>query len=128
MEHDLFAEIQDGRLLFNLLEVLSGEDLSAYGRLTRGTMRIQLVANCAISFKFLAQHVKLVDVGPTDVVDGNRKVNKERGGGDRNPIAVPRPASGVGLGHAGARMCAHFTDSPFASPSVALGTAHPAPR
>ena len=37
------------------LQVLSGEDLSAYGRLTRGTMRIQLVANCNVAFKFLVR-------------------------------------------------------------------------
>ena len=58
----------DGTLLYNLLEVLSGESLAGYGRLTKGRMRIQLIANCSISFKFLAQHVKIVDIGPTDVV------------------------------------------------------------
>ena len=42
-------------LLCVLSQVLSGEDLSVYGRLTRGTMRIQLIANCNVSFKFLVR-------------------------------------------------------------------------
>jgi hypothetical protein len=63
----------DGTILYNLLEVLSGESLAEYGKLTRGKMRIQLIANCSIAFKFLSRHVKIVDIGPTDVVDGNPK-------------------------------------------------------
>jgi hypothetical protein len=73
IEGDLFVELVDGVILYNLLEVLSGESLAEYGKLTRGKMRIQLIANCSIAFKFLARHVKIVDIGPTDVVDANPK-------------------------------------------------------
>jgi len=73
VEEDLYTELADGTILYNLLEVLSGESLLKYGRLTGGKMRIQQIANCSLSFKFLAKHVKIVDIGPTDIVDGNPK-------------------------------------------------------
>jgi len=38
-----------------------------------GPQSSQLIANVSISFQFLARHVKIVAIGPTDVVDMNPK-------------------------------------------------------
>ena len=40
-------------------------------RLKPGTMRIQKLANLNTVFTFLRSYVKLVDIGPQDVLDGN---------------------------------------------------------
>ena len=41
------------------------------GKMTKGKMRIQHVANMNIVFKYLEQTVKVVGIGPQDIVDGN---------------------------------------------------------
>jgi hypothetical protein len=41
------------------------------GKLKHGEMRIQHLANLSTVFKFLQNYVKLVDIGPQDVLDGN---------------------------------------------------------
>jgi hypothetical protein len=66
---DLFAALVDGSILYNLVEVLSGDSLAQHGRLKPGKMKIQLVANCSISFNYLATVVKIGDIAPQDVVD-----------------------------------------------------------
>ena len=48
----------DGSILYNLVEVLSGDSLAQHGRLKPGKMKIQLVANCSISFNDLAKRVR----------------------------------------------------------------------
>ena len=54
-------------------QVLSKTELKKYGKMSNGKMRIQLVANQNVVFKFLRAHagVRLLFVGPSDVVDGH---------------------------------------------------------
>ena len=69
---DLMTDLRDGFVLYALLEELSGESLRPLGRMNRkAKMRIQLVANMNIVFKYLEQTVKIVGIGPQDIVDGN---------------------------------------------------------
>ena len=68
---DLFRDLSDGKALYNILEVLSGESLKVYGRLSKGNMRIQHVANMNIVFRFIRTHIPSVDVDPIEVVDCN---------------------------------------------------------
>lgn len=74
---DLFEDIKDGRLLYALLEELSGQSLAPLGRVKakgRGgkpLTRIDHVANLSISFRYIKQTTKVVGIGPGDVADGN---------------------------------------------------------
>ena len=52
------------------LAELSQQSLKPLGKMTKGKMRIQKVSNMNIVFKFLAKTVKLVGIGPQDIVDG----------------------------------------------------------
>jgi kinesin family protein C1 len=71
--NDLFEDFKDGFALFNLCEILSGEDLKKYGKMSKGKMRIQLIANQNVIFKYMRANpsIRLVFIGPPDVVDGN---------------------------------------------------------
>ena len=65
---NLLEDLSDGTVLSQLLQELSGEKMP---RLKPGTMRIQKLANLNTVFTFLRNYVKLVDIGPQDVLDGN---------------------------------------------------------
>jgi len=71
MVTDLFEDIKDGFVMHALLEELSGQSLRPLGKMTKGKLRIQHVANMNIVFKYLEQTVKIVGIGPQDIVDGN---------------------------------------------------------
>jgi len=70
VEH-LIDDLKDGHVLYHLLEELSGNSLKDYGRLSKGKMRVQWINNVSIVFSYLADSIKTVGIGPTDVVDGN---------------------------------------------------------
>ena len=69
---NLYTDLANGFPLYNLLEILSGTSLRPLGKMSKGKMRIQLIANQNIVFKYLSQTVKTVGIGPNDVVDGNQ--------------------------------------------------------
>jgi len=70
---DLYEDLKDGFALYNLCEILSGTQLKTYGKLSKGKMRIQLIANQNVIFKYLRANpsIRLLFIGPPDVVDGN---------------------------------------------------------
>ena len=68
---DLFEDLQDGTVLYGLLEVLSKQSLAVLGRVKPERNKIKKIANMNIVWKYLGNTVKLVGIGPTDIVDGN---------------------------------------------------------
>lgn len=68
---DLFEDLRDGDALLTLLEILSGEHLPR----ERGRMRVHMLQNAQIALNFLKfKKIKLVNIRPDDVVDGNPKL------------------------------------------------------
>ncbi|KAG8200133.1 hypothetical protein JTE90_018920 [Oedothorax gibbosus] len=68
---DLFEDLRDGNNLISLLEVLSGELLSR----EKGRMRFHQLQNIQIALEFLRdRNIKLVNIRPDDIVDGNPKL------------------------------------------------------
>ncbi|KAL1115033.1 hypothetical protein AAG570_007064 [Ranatra chinensis] len=69
--NDLFVDLQDGRNLISLLEVLSGEHLHR----EKGSMRFHMLQNVELVLNFLRyKKIKLVNIRPEDIVDGNPKL------------------------------------------------------
>uniref|UniRef100_A0A8C4YC16 Spectrin beta chain n=1 Tax=Gopherus evgoodei TaxID=1825980 RepID=A0A8C4YC16_9SAUR len=69
---DLYMDLQDGRMLIKLLEVLSGESLP---KPTKGRMRIHCLENVDKALQFLKEkHVHLENMGSHDIVDGNHRL------------------------------------------------------
>ena len=56
---DLYTDLVDGWVLYELLEELSGQSLASLGKMNKGKMRIQRVANMNIPFKYLKDTVKV---------------------------------------------------------------------
>ena len=48
--------------------------MEKHGKLKPAKIKIQRTVNVGIVFKFIQQYVKLVGVGPQDIVEGNPKV------------------------------------------------------
>eukprot|EP01117_Protostelium_nocturnum_P003335 TRINITY_DN1430_c0_g1_i1.p1 TRINITY_DN1430_c0_g1~~TRINITY_DN1430_c0_g1_i1.p1 ORF type:complete len:1795 (-),score=714.68 TRINITY_DN1430_c0_g1_i1:199-5583(-) len=70
---DLRTDLCNGVNLIKLIEVLSGKKGPKYGAAPK--MRSQIMDNVSIALNFLkAQGLKLVNVGPEDVADGNHKL------------------------------------------------------
>ncbi|XP_063724360.1 spectrin beta chain, non-erythrocytic 1-like isoform X2 [Symsagittifera roscoffensis] len=70
--NDLFIDLQDGRLLIKLLQILSGEQLP---KPTRGRMRIHCLENVDKALTFLSQkRVHLENLGAQDIVDGSPRL------------------------------------------------------
>lgn len=68
---DLFADLRDGQNLITLLEMLSGEQLPR----ERGQMRVHKLQNIQIALNYIKlRKVKLVNIRPEDIVDGNQKL------------------------------------------------------
>lgn len=68
---DLFADLRDGRKLLDLLEGLTGQPLIK----ERGTTRVHALNNVNRVLQVLHQsNVELVNIGGTDIVDGNHKL------------------------------------------------------
>jgi len=71
--NDLQADLSDGLLLINLLEVISDKKLNNYNK--RPKIRAQKLENTGLSLQFLKQEgIKLVAIGPEDITDGNLKL------------------------------------------------------
>ncbi|CAO1430422.1 unnamed protein product, partial [Diamesa serratosioi] len=69
--NDLFQDLRDGSNLITLLEVLSGERLQR----ERGSMRFHMLQNVMTALNFLeSKKIKLVNIRPDDIVDGNPKL------------------------------------------------------
>lgn len=68
---DLFQDLRDGRNLITLLEMLSGQSLPR----ERGRMRVHQLQNIQIALNYIKlRKVKLVNIRPEDIVDGNQKL------------------------------------------------------
>lgn len=68
---DLFEDLRDGQNLISLLESLSGQSLPR----ERGRMRVHQLQNIQIALNFIKfRKVKLVNIRPEDIVDGNQKL------------------------------------------------------
>lgn len=88
---DLFQDLRDGQSLLTLLELLSNERLVSYRRTTdlrvyfthsihpqpreKGKMRFHMLQNVDTALSFLRRkNVKLVNIRPDDITDGNPKL------------------------------------------------------
>uniref|UniRef100_UPI0037E8DCF8 utrophin isoform X4 n=1 Tax=Semicossyphus pulcher TaxID=241346 RepID=UPI0037E8DCF8 len=68
---DMFSDLRDGRKLLDLLEGLTGTVLTK----ERGSTRVHALNNVNKVLQVLHQNnVDLVNIGGTDIVDGNRKL------------------------------------------------------
>nr|XP_014437163.1 utrophin isoform X2 [Pelodiscus sinensis]XP_025035407.1 utrophin isoform X2 [Pelodiscus sinensis] len=68
---DMFTELKDGRKLLDLLEGLTGNPLPK----ERGSTRVHALNNVNRVLQVLHQNnVELVNIGGTDIVDGNHKL------------------------------------------------------
>ena len=71
---NLYTDLQDGRVLISLLEILSGENLSKPN--LSGT-RIHFMENNLIALNFLKENnIKISNIGPDDIVNGRKVVLK----------------------------------------------------
>ncbi|KRZ11906.1 Microtubule-actin cross-linking factor 1, partial [Trichinella zimbabwensis] len=69
--NDLFVDLKDGILLLNVLELLTGKQLKP----DQGLLRIHHVQNVSKVLDFLTdEKVKLVNMRPEHIVDGNEKL------------------------------------------------------
>ncbi|XP_029306035.1 LOW QUALITY PROTEIN: dystrophin [Cottoperca gobio] len=69
---ELFSDLCDGRRLLELLEGLAGHELV---RLERGFTRVHSLNNVNRALQILQKNnVELVNIGATDIVDGNHKL------------------------------------------------------
>ena len=71
---DLIHDLQDGLLMINLLEIISAKTVATnYNK--RPKIRAQKLENCGWVLKFLKDEgLKLVAIGPEDLVDPKRKL------------------------------------------------------
>lgn len=70
---NLATDFKDGIKLINLVEVISAKSLGKYNKAPK--IRAQLLENCAIPIRFLQKEgLKLVGIGPEDLVDGELKL------------------------------------------------------
>lgn len=71
--NDLVNDLKDGILLINLLEIISSKTIPNYNK--KPKIRAQLLENCGWAMKFLKDEgIKLVAIGPEDIVDSRRKL------------------------------------------------------
>jgi len=71
---NLETDLADGLKLINLLEIISAKEIGArYNKQPK--MKPQLLENVSLALKFIAnQHIKLTNIGPEDITDGNLKL------------------------------------------------------
>lgn len=69
---DLFYDLRDGRVLIELIEVLTGKKIQK----ERGSLRIHMLSNVTTALKTVRdeQRVSLVNISASDIVDGNPKM------------------------------------------------------
>jgi len=69
----LTTDVCDGIALINLLEVCTGKSVGRYNK--KPNLKMQKLENCTIALNFLKeQGVKLVNIGPEDIVEGREKL------------------------------------------------------
>ncbi|XP_070576983.1 spectrin beta chain, non-erythrocytic 5-like isoform X4 [Ptychodera flava] len=66
--NNLYTDLEDGKMLMKLLEIISGEKL---GKPNRGILRVQKIENLNRCLNFLATKVRLESIGAEDICDGN---------------------------------------------------------
>ncbi|XP_036986077.2 calmin isoform X2 [Artibeus jamaicensis] len=125
---DLFIDIQDGRILMALLEVLSGRNL--LHEYKSSSHRIFQLNNIAKALKFLEDsNVKLVSIDAAEIADGNPslvlgliwniilffQIKELTGNLSRNS-----PSSSLSPGSGGTDSDSSFPPTPTAERSVAL--------
>ena len=71
---DVNSDLKNGFVLYHLLEVLSKTSMRPYGKLSKGRMKIQHIANLSVDFKYINSNIKTVGIGPQDVYDGNQRL------------------------------------------------------
>ena len=54
---DLFEDLKDGFVLYNLLEILSGQSLATLGKMSKGKMRIQHMANQNVRYSLICSTI-----------------------------------------------------------------------
>ncbi|RSH92750.1 hypothetical protein EHS25_008196 [Saitozyma podzolica] len=70
---DLVKDFSNGVKLIELLEIMSDQSLGRYNR--KPVMRVQKAENAAKALQFIRDSgVKLTNIGPEDIVDGNLKL------------------------------------------------------
>ena len=69
---DLFYDLRDGRVLLEVLEVVTGKKIPR----ERGSLRIHQISNVTTALKAIRdeQRVSLVNISAVDIVDGNPKM------------------------------------------------------
>ena len=69
---DLYYDLRDGRVLLEVLEVLTGKKMPR----ERGSLRIHQLSNVTTALKSIRdeQRVSLVNISASDIVDGNAKM------------------------------------------------------
>jgi len=71
--NDLAKDLRDGILLINLLEIISGKSLGKYNKNPK--VPTQKYENTGIAIEFVKNEgIKLVNVGNTDITDGNLRI------------------------------------------------------
>lgn len=65
---DLFRDLQDGRRLIKLLEMISGERL---GKPNQGKLKVHKIENVNRALMFIQSKIKLESIGAEDIVAGN---------------------------------------------------------
>ena len=70
--NNLFTDFADGVLLINLMEQLAETRLGRYNK--RPKIVNQKMENINLALKFISSHVKLVNVGASDIHEGNRTI------------------------------------------------------
>jgi len=71
---ELTTDLQDGVILINLLEILSGEQMHCKWR-KEPKMEIHKRENLKTAFEFMSKHgLRLTNIGSVDVWDGNEKI------------------------------------------------------
>ena len=71
---EIETDLQDGLRLIALLEIISG-DTFPFKYEKKPTMRLKQIANVGLCLKFIQEKgVKLVGIGPEEIVDGNLKL------------------------------------------------------
>jgi len=78
---DIIEDLKDGVVLWHFYEVLGRTELGPLvkGKLTKpkadkSLMKVQMMENMALVWKYINETVKTVGIGPQDVVDGNEKL------------------------------------------------------
>lgn len=65
--HDLFKDLEDGKRLIKLLEIISGEKL---GKPNQGRLKVHKIENVNKALSFIQTKVKLESIGAEDIVAG----------------------------------------------------------